>query len=152
MKDLIQKTITVLKLKVKTNLELINKNQIKINEILREPTSTKRNEIFEKHYELNKSLLAENNDFINIQLTLINFLEKYKSSSVLENNQQKATVTIVKNKEELFSLTINGTISFDPDHPLYNDNSFFNKLMDYYQSTEEYEKCQELMNLKTLNK
>jgi len=152
MKDLIQKTITVLKFKVKTNLELINQNQVKIKEILSEPTSSKRNEVFEKHYEINKSLLAENNDFINIQLTLINFLEKYKSSSIFEKQGQKITFNVVKNKDELFNLTINGAIAYDSKHPLYNDDSFFKKLLDYYKSIEEYEKCQALINLKTLNK
>ena len=83
MIELIQKTISLLKLKVKSNLELINKNQVKIKEILKEPNSSKRTTSFEEHYETNKSLLAENNDFINIQLTLINFLEKYKDSLIL---------------------------------------------------------------------
>ncbi len=152
MKDLIQKTITVLKYKVKTNLELINQNQLIIKEILREPTSEKRNEAFEKHYEINKSLLAENNDFINIQLTLINFMEKYKSSPVFGEKKVKPTFSTIKNDKELFDLTINGKIAYDEDHPLYNDDSFFAKLLDYYKSNEEYEKCQELINLKSSNK
>ena len=151
MKDLIQKTITILKFKVKSNLVLINKNQLKIKEILREPSSARRNEDFEKHYEINKSLLAENNDFINIQLTLINFLEKYKSSTVLNTRKQKAEFKTVKNDKELFNLTICGEITYDEDHPLFNDESFFNKLLDYYKNNEEYEKCQELINLKSSN-
>lgn len=149
MKDLIQKTITVLKYRVKSNLERINQNQLRIKQILREPTSAKRNEDFEKHYELNKSLLAENNDFINIQLTLINFLEKYKSSAILNNKQKKTIVKTVKSEKEIFDLTINGEIAYDEDHPMYNEDSFFKKLLDYYKSIEEYEKCQELINLKS---
>jgi hypothetical protein len=149
MKDMIQKTITFLKYRVKSNLELINQNQLRIKQILRQPTSEKRNEDFEKHYELNKSLLAENNDFINIQFTLINFLEKYKSSAILNGKEEKTNVKAVKNEKELFDLTINGEIDYDVDHPLFNDDSFFKKLLDYYKSTEEYEKCQELINLKS---
>ena len=152
MKDLIQKTITILKYKVKTNLELINRNQVKIKEILRESTSSRRSEHFEMHYEINKSLLAENNDFINIQLTLINFLEKYKSSAVLYNKEQKLTLNTVKDEKELFNLTIKGKMAYDEDHPLYKDESFFKKLLDYYKSNEEYEKCQKLINLKSSNK
>ncbi len=149
MKDLIQKTITILKFRVKSNLELINRNQLKIKEILREPSSVKRNEDFEKHYEINKSLLSENNDFINIQLTLINFLEKYKTSAILNSKEQKAAIKTIKNDKELFKLTISGEIAYDEDHPLFEDDSFFKKLLDYYKNNEEYEKCQELINLKS---
>ena len=39
MKELIQKTIDLLKKKVKENLEIINKNQTRLNEMLNQPFS-----------------------------------------------------------------------------------------------------------------
>ena len=148
MKELIQKTIALLKLRVKNNLELINKNQVKIKEILKEPNSLKRTTSFEEHYETNKSLLAENNDFINIQLTLINFLEKYKDSPLLKDNPPVIEIETIKDAKELFKLTVKGKIAFDKKHPQFNNESFFRRLLKYYQDIEAYEKCQALINLK----
>ena len=124
MKELIQKTITLLKLRVKNNLELINKNQVRIKEILKEPNSSKRTTRFEEHYETNKGLLAENNDFINIQLTLINFLEKYKDSSILEDNPPVIEIKPIKDEKELFKLTVEGETAFNRKHPQFNNESF----------------------------
>jgi len=152
MIELIQKTITLLKLKVKSNLELINKNQVKIKEILKEPNSSKRTTMFEEHYETNKTLLAQNNDFISIQLTLINFLEKYKDSSILKDNTPIIEFESLKNEKELFDLTVAGAITFDENHPQYNNESFFKRLLKHYQDIEAYEKCQALINLKKSNK
>ena len=148
MKELIQKTIALLKSRVKNNLELINKNQVKIKEILKEPNSSKRTTSFEEHYETNKSLLAENNDFINIQLTLINFLEKYKDSPLLKDNPPVIEIETIKDAKELFKLTVKGKIAFDKKHPQFNNESFFRRLLKYYQDIEAYEKCQALINLK----
>ncbi len=150
MKDLIQKTIALLKLHVKNNLEAINQNQTKIKEILKEPSSVQRSVNFERHYEVNKSLLAENNDFINVQLTLINFLEKYKNSQVFKESIPLVNTETINDEEELFNLTISECIPFDSDHPNFNNGLFFEKLLKYYQDKEEYEKCQELLNLRNI--
>lgn len=146
MKDLIQRTISLLKLHVKNNLEVINQNQVKIKQILKQPASAERSFNFEKHYEVNKNLLAENNDFINVQLTLINFLEKYKNLEALRENYSVIDADTIVDEEELFKLTVYGTIPFNEDHPCYEDEFFFDKLMKHYQNNEEYEKCQELMS------
>ncbi len=146
MKELIQRAITILKLHVKNNLEVINQNQSKIKEILKAPASSERSVNFEKHYEVNKNLLSENNDFINVQLTLINFLEKYKNTPILQEVQPLVDITSVNDEEEIFTLTVAGSLPFDKDHPNYNDEPFFIKLLDYYQEREEYEKCHNLLN------
>lgn len=148
MKDLIQKTISILKLHVKNNLEVINQNQAKIKEILKEPASSERSVNFEKHYEVNKNLLAENNDYINVQLTLINFLEKYKNSPVLHDTKPAFDINAIEDEDEIFDLTVKGNIPFDCAHPNFGDKDFFRKLLAYYQEKEEYEKCHELLNIK----
>lgn len=148
MTELIQKIIALLKLRVKSNLELINKNQVKIKEILKEPNSFKRTTLFEEHYETNKCLLAENNDFISVQLTLINFLEKYKDSLISEDNPPVIEIESFKSEKELFDLTVKGVVAFDEKHPKYGNELFFKKLLHYYQEIEAYEKCQALINLR----
>ena len=145
MKDLIQRTISILKIHVKNNLEVINQNQTKIKQILQEPASSKRTVNFEKHYEVNRNLLSENNDLINVQLTLINFLEKYKDSDMMSESEPDINLSSVKDEEEIFRLTVSGMIPFDSRHPDYNDTGFFEKLLCYYKDKEEYEKCHQLM-------
>lgn len=144
MKELIQQTIELLKLKVKTNLEKIKDNQLRIKEILKQPTSADRTMKFEEQYQENKKLLAENNDFINIQLTLINFLEKYKDSATLSDTEP----VNVTNIEDVFKYTVQGKMKFDQNHPYFADSSFFDRLMKYYQRNEQYEQCEKLMKLK----
>ena len=148
MRDLIQRTIDILKSKVKTNLELINENQDKIKDILKQPSNTQRSKDFEERYAVNKALLAENNDYINIQLTLINFLEKYKNTAVIEENQQIVDIYSITDEKEILELTIKGVLLFDEQHPKYNDEEFIDKMITYFESIEEYEKCQELIDLK----
>ncbi len=148
MKDLIQKTISILKIHVKNNLEVINHNQSKIKQILQEPASSERSHNFEKHYEINRSLLSENSDLINVQLTLINFLEKYKDSDMMKESESDVSFETVDDEEEIFRLTVSGMIPFDRKHPHYSDTAFFKKLLHYYQENEEYEKCHNLMNIK----
>jgi len=146
MKDLIQKTIAILKLHVKNNLEVINQNQTRIKQILKEPASSKRSLNFEKHYEVNRNLLSENNDFINVQLALINFLEKYKDADIMKEQEPDINLSSVNDEEEIFRLTVSGMVPFDSKHPNYNDTGFFEKLLCYYRDREEYEKCHQLIN------
>ncbi len=41
---------------------------------------------------------------------------------------------------------------YNPDEPILSgDNPVYDTLIDYYIYTEEYEKCQELLNLKQLS-
>ncbi len=148
MRDLIQKTIDILKKKVKTNLEIINDNQARIKDILKQPSSSQRNKDFEERYTVNKALLAENNDYINIQLTLINFLEKYKNTAVLEESKQIIDIYSITDEKEILDLTIKGILLFDDQHPKYHDEDFIDRMIAYYESIEEYEKCQELIELK----
>lgn len=145
MKDLMQQTIKVLKEKVNNNLEIIKENQIQIKEILKEPFSEDRSKRLKEKYDINKSLLMENNDFINIQLTLINFIDKYKNSMVMAQvgNGRNQAVQV-----DYFEATVSGDMPFDQNHPLYNDENFFGKLMEHFQTAENYEMCSKLLRTK----
>jgi hypothetical protein len=154
MKALIQRTIDLLKKKVRENLEAINKNQTKLNEMLNQPVSAERTYHIEKNYSTNKALLTENNDFISLQLSLVNFLEKYKDKLVLKEEEEdltEADAVSFLDDEELFELTIQGKIGFESGHPKFQDDVFFNKLLTYYASQEAYEKCNALLSLKNKN-
>jgi hypothetical protein len=145
MKTMIRKTIDMLREKVKQNLSEIQNNQKEIRELLKQQISVIRTEQLEKRYAINKSLLSENNDFINVQLTLTNFLEKYEKDAMLEDG---SVSMVFKNEDECFEHTINGTLMYDLNHPYYVDEKFFSRLLNYYQQLENYEKCSELVNTK----
>lgn len=124
----------------------IQNNQKEIRELLKQPVSAKRTEFLEGKYAINKSLLAENNDFINVQLTLTNFLEKYEETGFLSD--EKVNTPTYKDEDECFEHTVNGFIMYDATHPYYSDEKFFKRLIEYYQQLEDYEKCSELVNTK----
>ena len=154
MKALIQRTIDLLKKKVKENLETINKNQTRLNEMLNQPVSAERTFHIEKSYTANKALLSENNDFISLQLSLVNFLEKYKDKLINKEEEEEITesnAVSFLDDEELFDLTIQGKIGFEYGHPKFEDDDFFNKLLSYYAAQEAYEKCNALLSLKKKN-
>jgi hypothetical protein len=150
MKALIQRTIDLLKKRVKENLEIINKNQSRINEMIKQPASAERTYHIEKNYAVNKALLTENNDFISLQLALLNFLEKYKNSDTLNDEGESIEINpaTILDDDELFDLTVQGKLKFEFGHPKFNDDLFFNKLLSYFAAIEAYEKCNSLLRLK----
>jgi hypothetical protein len=154
MKALIQRTIDLLKKRVKENLETINQNQIRLNEMLNQTVSAERTYQIEKNYAANKALLAENNDFISLQLSLLNFLDRNKDSlsrrEKKEESPEPATLAFI-DEEEIFELTIQGKLSFENGHPKFEDEAFFNKLLSYYASIEAYEKCNAIMGPRKKN-
>jgi len=150
MKVLIQRTIDLLKQKVKENLENINKNQARINEMIRQPASAERTYHIEKSYAINKALLTENNDLISLQLALLSFLEKYKDTATLNNSEDISDLdpATILDDDELFELTVQGKLKFETGHPRFDDQVFFNKLLSYFAAIEAYEKCNSLLSLK----
>jgi hypothetical protein len=151
MKASIQRTIDLLKKKVKENLEAINRNQALLNELLKQPVSAERTYHVEKNYATNKALLSENNDYISLQLTLVNFLEKYKDQLADKTETdpipEPDSISFLDD-EELFELTVQGKIGFENSHPKFRDEIFFNRLLSYYASKEAYEKCNALLSIK----
>ena len=148
MRDMIKRTIERLKEKVKSNLFEIQNNQKEIRNLLKQPVSAERSSELEEKYSVNKILLAGNNDFINVQLTLTNFLEKYNNSDIFENEQSSATPCSCTGEKDCFELTVNGVLPYNAEHPFFNDDNFFQKLLHYYQDMEDYENCSKLVKEK----
>lgn len=149
MRTILQNAVELLKKRVKENLETINHNQSEIRQLLNQPLSPERTYYIDKHYDINKVLLSENNDFINLQLTILNFLDKYKDSPIMEDDGSAPQEDMAALDENtLFELTIQGKLNFDLGHPRFSDEGFFRKLLSYYAATEAYEKCETLMKLK----
>lgn len=147
MKEILQTTIEQLRFHVMKNLELVRENEREIKEMLKEPVSVARARSLSDKYDFSKKVLAENNDFINLQLSIINFIYKYKH---VWDHQQEPTggfdiETPELTKEECFQLTVESKMEFGPTHPFYYDDSFYQNLLEFYEERENYEKCDELI-------
>ena len=112
MKKLIHEIIELLRAQVKKNLEVINYNEEIIRKLSSHPESAHSMETYQKHYTENKSLITENNDFANLQLTLMNFLKKYKHSALLNDEFSLDEVNLKDDPEYVFELTISGKIPY----------------------------------------
>jgi hypothetical protein len=144
MKLLLERTIELLRTKVRENLRIIDENQSRITEMLKNPVSEEEKMEFEACYTENKKLLIENNDFVHLQLVLNDFLEKHKSSSALSDELLDESIEFPIDENIIFDMTVSEELAWDNLHPLFGDDKFFDKLIRYYTSIEAYEKCSEL--------
>lgn len=153
MKEQLQLVIELMRKHVIKNLESIKGNESKIKEILNMPQSIERTNSLNDCYKFSKNLLAENNDFINTQVSLMNFINKYKS--VLEEGvavKVSAQMAVNQNnnlsRDDYFRMTIENDIPFDSNHPYCKDEEFVSDLLSYFQQTENYEMCAILVKYK----
>ncbi len=149
----IQRMIEELKIRIKQNVEIINNNQEEIKSILRQSDSELQTKQFDAYNQQNKKLLSQNNDLINVQLTLVNFLDKYKETAILKEGLQILDIYSITDEQEMLSLTTKGLIPFNNKHPHYRNARFIDMLITFYENEEDYEKCQELIKqkVKSLN-
>jgi len=152
MKDQLQQVIESMRKHVLKNLELIKTNESHIREVLNRPLSSDRTKELNDSYQHSRTLLSENNDFINLQVTIMNFLNKYKH---LVEEEQKVVVTAINSthnqhlsREDYFKLTIENDIIFDSNHPYFDDVEFINELFMHFEQTENYEMCAQLLKFK----
>jgi len=151
MDKLIDKLLEVLRKQVNQNNEEIRFNQDEINRLLSETINPDKRKNLDDKYLLNKELLDENTDFINFQLFISEFVEKYghifESLDEIEEDQDSPGET--ENDENLryFKQTIAGKINFDQNHPQFNNYEFFIRLLKYYEEKEDYEMCDRLMKM-----
>ena len=162
MKEHLKKTIEFLKKRVQHNLKIIHANEKNVRNILQEPVSSSRSERLEEKFNINKRMLEENNDSIKIQLSIIRFLDKFSNEledyiKKLETENEKNNIAqnIIEEKndsdvenlsrDDYFELTINNSIEFDQKHPFFDDEEFFNQLLEYYSNIENYEMCSKLI-------
>jgi len=151
MKLLLERTIELLKKQVRENLRLIDENHSRIMEMLNKALSEEEKEEFKACYTENKRLLIENNDFVNLQLMLIDFMEKHKSSNVLYDELQEEMPEFPIDESIIFDMTVSEELPFDNLHPFFGDDKFFDKLIGYFTSIEAYEKCGELFKARDLH-
>ena len=151
MIDLMRQTIEVLKVKINSNLELIKNNEVQFRKIMTCGKAKEKREELNVLLENNKNLLAKNFDFINVQISLLKFLEKYQYREVFQNLQKNGeSIPQYEFPESIdyFEYAVSGKLPFSPYHPLFEDEPFFSRLLRFYEDQENYEKCAELIYIK----
>jgi hypothetical protein len=93
--------------------------------------------------------MTENNDFINLQVSLLNFLDKYKDIPGMDEESMPSLFDEISLDDDvLFDMTIMGKLTFDLSHPKFSDEEFFKRILQHYTTMEAYEKCSALLSQK----
>lgn len=153
MKEQLQKTVEIMRKHVLQNLDSIKNNENKIREIINWPASPERTRELNEGYKYSKLLLAENNEFINLQVSIMNLLNKYKEKFEDDdidnvNTAVKAAKAHKLSREDSYKMTIENIYTFNETHPYFHDDAFFKDLIEYFKKIEKYEVCNELIKLK----
>ncbi|HYW95597.1 MAG TPA: hypothetical protein VE870_08425 [Bacteroidales bacterium] len=149
MDKLVNKILKILKDHVNENNREIQYNQEEINRMLNDTSYANRHKELDYKYALNKELLDENDDFINMQLRISEFMEKYSHLFTDDEAINNATVESEENEPmPYFNKTITGQMNFGPTHPQFNNPRFFSELLMHYQAMENYEMCDYLLKIK----
>ena len=150
MNKLMHKLLQVLKEHVNQNNREIQFNQVEIDKLLSDISLNARKKDLDSKYKLNRQLLDENSDFVKMQLELSEFMEKYKHLFPLNTNESEINTTVGEDSGKLFIQTVSGVLKFDASHPQYHNPHFFQELLKYYQSQENYEMCDKLLKQRNL--
>lgn len=149
MKNELKQTLDLLRERVTSNLEIIHENEKVVRGLLQnEGVSNSRSEKLQIKFNENKALLEENNDLINLQVSIIKLIQKY--SKQFENSGISINLVHSSAPEEIdfYELTISGGIEYNENHPHFNDQEFYQKLMNHYLTNENYEMCSKLSKIK----
>jgi hypothetical protein len=148
MRYLLRQLLDEMKNKVVANLEEVKKNEAGIRELLSAPYSNEKNISLEKQFIRNKNLLAENMDYLELQIKIVTIIDKYKNSDLirlpLESIIEQEPLNI-----DFYNETIEGRLAFDEYHPCYNDEEFIDRLLNHYLEQENFEQCKKLLDIKT---
>jgi hypothetical protein len=150
MNQLINKLIDFLKEHVSQNNKEIQFNQQEIDKLLSDISLNPLKKDLDTKYNLNRQLLNENADFVKMQLELSEFLEKYKHLFPADFRENSLIVKDEDESGKLLMQTVNGKLKFDTAHPQFDNPRFFQALLKYYESHEDYEMCDKLLKIRKL--
>ena len=134
--------LNFLKEHVNRNNKEIQLNQEEIEKVLSDLSAVGGKTELDKLSVLNRELQNENSDFIQLQLTLTEFLEKYRHIFPADTPE---TFSADGGETDVFRLTVSGKLLFNSAHPQYHNPRFFRELLDYYEKKEDYEMCDKLL-------
>jgi len=155
MVENLKKTIEALKHRIRYNLDLIQSNEKRIRELLKEPVSEERSEKLNKRFNINNKMIKENDEAIKLQRNIITYLENYADElthfpEAIEVEKSKKSIQVNTkveiNREDYFDLTVSKALDFNKNHPYFKDKSFARDLLNHFIEIEDYEMCARINN------
>lgn len=129
--DDLKKALDFVTSKIKGNVAIIKDNCAKMKERNVQAQNGLNIADSVDYFSLNNDLLQENRDLLKIQAEISGYIVKYG------NNTESEYLS----DEDIFKKTIQGELELDENHPLIGDTDFMQKLLLFYQESEQYEKC-----------
>lgn len=150
MQNLVSKILKILKDHVSQNNMEIQYNQEEIKSLLNsdEISDIERNDLDFKN-GLNEEMFKENDEFLHMQLQLNEFMEKY--THLFNSETYEESEVYDEDSLPYFAKTIQGELKFRPGHPQFSNPRFFKKLLKYYEEKEDYEMCDQLIQVKRID-
>lgn len=149
MDSVLTNTINALKEQIKLNLDEVRRNETRLREALFPSGDGNDRKLASAILDNNQTLLMQNFDILNLQLSLlkiVNTQQGNKRNEILKAKEESKVQYI-----DFFKETIEGRMTFDKTHPLFNDEVFFEKLFNYFMQIENYEMCEQIKNKKSIN-
>ena len=150
MQNLLSKILKILKDHVNQNNQEIQYNQNEIKNILNsDELSESDSSDLDFKNGMNEELFKENDDFLQMQLQFNEFIEKY--SHLFNSETFEESEVYDEDSLPYFAKTVQGELKFRPGHPQFSNPRFFKKLLKYYEEKEDYEMCDELIQVKRMD-
>lgn len=152
MIELMKQAIDVLKSRISFNLEEIRQNESRFRKIMSKGDLEENSDQMNSILELNKKLLSQNFDFLNLQLSLLKFLEKYPKHHNDLNNISLEDVDKIHETLDMFFFTIQGSLPFNTAHPFVYDEYFWGELMNHYETKDKPEEAKKVVSALMMSK
>lgn len=145
MKELFRQIIEDMKNKVIDNLDVVKEYEGDIKDLSSQPESYARSFNLQMKRRRSRQILNDNLDYLELQLKIINFVDKYRNDDFMKMTLPPRIIKGV----DYFKETIEGRMTFNDSHPYFKDEAFIDRLMQYYLSIEDYSNCDKLAKLKS---
>ncbi len=73
--------------------------------------------------------------------------EEFPEHVNTNEEQEEVEGSTAESQNKILSLTIDGKLQYNSKHPMFGNDVFFNKLLNYYIQREEYEVCAQLVKV-----
>ena len=145
MIEMMKQAIDVLKNKISSNLEEIRSNEHRFRKIMSNSDLSEQADEMNSLLEMNKNLLSQNFDFLNIQLSMLKFLEKMKNHQTHSGELSLEDIDQIHQSVDFFEFTTNGSIPFNGMHPLVYDEFFWGELIHYYTENKMENEAEQVL-------
>jgi len=96
-------------------------------------------------YSIGEGEDLNSNVFDKFEDEIVDQTENFFASDDDDEDENDLQASIEYDRKVFFDYTINGKLTYNDRHLFWDDDEFFNELMEYYTRHENYERCAELI-------